>query len=514
MPLFLLAFLGFNGCTATNQTLKQKKNTFHEICFYPAALPKTATIHNLHEAANIFTEQNRENGAKIIDSFVINNNICFFMSRAKVLLPTHYHKKIAPETSYILSSTFSNSTRSRYTIRLGKKSIVKDTYSLDEKLPLLSPLSHGIRIIAPAKKILRFFRKLQTLSFVVQIGILPTGEVALQSNRSDTARSLLLLWKSNLFDLDTPVPGEYAIMASASKPAKESIRIFNPEWNLEVVPTGFRAEGAKLLFSTGTLNSAWDGEHTLRFLYALAYSHLQSPADALLFAPQVLGATPRVQVTLLSSEIFFPNISMLSSAETFYWMEGVKKEIEKYPPAFYANLLSLKMAKKIFTGNSQFLGGKGLQGPADSIDFTEMSRYFFRKDGLYGELFGTMKLYQYQGDILFESTMISEDVMKPFKAYFGKKERETKNVIVSLLVTGTESNTTIDAIEKMISTQPDIHIIQRLHEELSESVGWASISLSISPQKETEIVALYKKISEKEGKNRVYLGVYRVKKER
>ena len=519
MKVFILLFLllgifTMNGCKTTSSTAKQKKATFHEICFYPAALPSTATAQDIESAANIFAQNAMEKGVRVIDSFIINNNACFFLSRSKLSFPINYQEKISREASYIISSTFSPSTISRYTIRLGRTAVARDSYSLDAKLPLLSTPEKGIRIIASPRKLLRFFRKMKKLSYDVQIGILPNGEVALQSKTASVAPSLLMLWKSPEISLEKAVPGEYAIAAVATPIEQESITIFEPEWSLQKLPTAFNETEAKFIFSTGTLNSPWNGELVLRFLYSLAYSHLQAHSEDILFSPQLLGETPRVSATLLSSEILFPLISNMSPEKTFCWLKNITQEPTHLPSAFYANLLSLKMARKIFTGSDLFLGGKTLLGPATTLDFTKMKQYFFRQDGIYGEISGEMKLYMYDGDLLFESTMISDEQPKPFKAYFGKKSSDTHQLIISFVAVGTESPLTINAIEKKIETSNKIEIIQQLHEELSESRGWASLSLLIHPSQEKKIVALYEEVAKKLQKNSIYLGVYRVNKEK
>jgi hypothetical protein len=234
-----------------------------------------------------------------------------------------------------------------------------------------------------------------------------------------------------------------------------------------------------------------------------------------LFSPQISGATPLVSATLLSSEILFPHISTIAPNRTLCWLKNIKKEPSQLPPVFYANLLSLKMARKIFTGDDRFLGGKTLAGPASTLDFTKMKQYFFRQDGIYGEIAGAMELYMYDGELLFESTLISDEQVKPFKAYFGKKSFETHRVIISFVAAGKESSLTIDAIEKEIETSDNnIHIIQRLHEELSEDIGWASLSLSMHPSQEKKILSLYQKITKENHKNSIYIGAYRVNKEK
>lgn len=514
LPFFLLLLFAVSGCKTTSHTSQLKKKTFHEICFYPAALPSTATTQDIESAARIFAENAEEKGVHVIDSFIINNNACFFLSRSKLSFPINYQEKTSRETRYIISSTFSPSTLSRYTIRLGRIAFSHDSYSLDAKLPLLSTPSEGIRIVAPSHTLLRFFRKMKKLSYDIHIGILPNGEVAIQSESASSAPALLLLWKSQKISLEKAVPGEYAVTAVAVPVDHESITVFEPEWSRHKLPTAFNETDAKFIFSTGTLNSPWNGELVLRFLYSLAYSHLQAYSEDVLFSPQLLGETPRVSATLLSSEILFPLISDMSSEKTFCWLKNIKQEPTHFPPVFYANLLSLKMARKIFTGSDHFLGGKTLRGPATALDFRKMKQYFFRQDGIYGEISGEMELYMYDGELLFESTMISDEEPKPFKAYFGKKTRDTHQLIISFVAAGKESSLTIDAIEKKIETSNKIEIIQRLHEELTENRGWASLSLLVDPTQEKKILSLYNETVKDFHKNSIYLGVYRVDKEK
>ncbi len=509
IPLFLLLFIVFGGCGRVHSAFSHKK-VVHEVCFYPSALPTSATTDDVKRAANLFAKNARKAGISVYDSFVLNNNACFFLSTGRPFsVPFSQPKTISPQVRYILSSTFSNSTFSRYSVRGNTLLTIKDTYSLDAKLSPLPAIIDGIRIVDKPSKIIRFFRLTRRLHIPVNIGITASGAVALQTKGFQQGSTTVLLWEKLTPKLSRPVPGEYAVTGSAPSVRKETVIPFKPDWNMRSVSSG-TTENVKeinILFSTGTANIPWSEEFLLRFLYTLAQSQQSSEPLEVLFAPQLSGGTPTVKATLLSSELRFPDIQTVIPWKVQLWLQSLHQETHNYPLAFYANLLALKMAKKVFTGNPAFLGGKNLIGPATTLPINEMKKYLFRKDGVLVEAAHPASLYLYDGDVLFESTLLNEKPASPFKTYFGSRDGAI-SVIITFLAAGKASDQLIDTIAQQLPYS----VILRLQEAISDGLNWSSLSISVPLNQEKKVVSLYSSFASPTAATKLYLGVYRVKK--
>ena len=185
--------------------------------------------------------------------------------------------------------------------------------------------------------------------------------------------------------------------------------------------------------------------------------------------------------------------------------------MKNYPDKFYANLLSLKIAKKRYTNTPSFLGGAELLNMTTEVPFERIRQYLF--SGGTATVFGSLDshLYLYSGDLLSEySSYIDISKTKPIKAFYGLP-KSSDRIIVSFVLRSANSEGIVEKISEILKDN-NFEVIQILLESVSKNDAWGSVSVATNLKNEKKLVEIYEK-NLKLLTETLSIGVYRVSKE-
>jgi hypothetical protein len=255
----------------------------------------------------------------------------------------------------------------------------------------------------------------------------------------------------------------------------------------------------------------FDEEILLKYFYSISKSYILPPSSGLYYSPNFKGSNVRPTVLLFSSELAISGEYIISPEMIYMWISSVKMQLEEFPDAFYANLLSLKIAKKLYTGNPSFLGGAELVNKTTAVPFENIAKMLFHKGNV--TVFGSISssLYLYDGDIISEFANLLEIDRSPgVKAVFGSPENIDRSII-SFVVRSANAEVLTEKVSNGLKEEGFIPF-QVLFEQVSLNDAWGAVSISVDRNSEKKILDLYEK-KFKLLNNTMSIGVYRVAKE-
>ena len=197
-----------------------------------------------------------------------------------------------------------------------------------------------------------------------------------------------------------------------------------------------------------------------------------------------------------------------SCADTIEVVSGYVDIIAMSPDTMYANLLSLKIAKKLVFADKTFLGGKDLENKKQFVDFEAVRDSFFSSGNV--SISGEMpeNLYLFSGGTIKESTSVADiSEVSGLKALFGDPEINDTSIVTFVLRSENAAGI-LEKIEKSLAGK-GFEPIHRMLEKIGEGDSWGSVSIKTAISNESRLMSIYDKEYKTLDKT-LSIGVYRV----
>lgn len=514
--LILLLIFAVSGCSEAVVKKDQISVSFYELCFNFPKMPENSTLEDVTEASEIYTGHLNKKGITVLKKRSSKESVCYFIdSITDFSTPqTQTSNNIA---DYLLKAYFKKKNSSLFGIKQQGRSFFKvhDFVPMNRKLPLHVEKNEGMVFTGLDRKILFLARYLEALEIPNIFGLNEVGRMIVEigADRSDRWKMLPFLFEAlDLESLISPVPGDYAIINNCNI-SKIDMKLNVQGWELSPIPVaagmGVGSEDA-FVFSVSLMSLPFNEETLLKFFYSMANSYLLPPSSGLYYSPNFKGSTVRPVVHLFSSELAVTGEHYFTPEMIYMWVSSVNRQLEEYPDAFYANLLSLKIAKKMFTGTPSFLGGSELVNMTTVVPFEKIREMLFHKGNV--TVFGAISssLYLYNEDIVSEFSTVKDIAgTKRVKAVYGSADNSDRSVI-SIITRSSNAEILIGDITEILKTEGHNSILT-LFEQVSINDAWGAVSIVVRADDEKKILELYEKRF-KLLNNNVSIGVYRVEK--
>lgn len=512
----LIFLLVFTGCSDVALKKEPQKFSFYELCFNFPKVPENTTEKDVKTAGSAYEDHLALAGITVLKRRNTNFSVCYFLDSFPDLA-TPLKEVDNNISQYLLSAYFKADFSSLYGIFAnGKKSVmIHDFIPFLRKLPLHVEKNEGIIITGLNSKILFIARYLEILQIDHDIGFNGDGKmmVNIKPDLSERWKMIPFLFDAlELEDFVSPIPGDFAILDSCLK-ERISLKLIVPSWELSSVPVardvGLGNEDA-LVFSVGAMSLPFDEETLLKFFYTISNSYLLPPSSGLYYSPNFKGSGVTPTVLLYSSELAISGEYSLSPEMIYMWMSSVNTQLESYSDHFYANLLSLKIAGKLYSGTPSFLGGSDLVNTTAAVPFEKIREMLFHKGNI--SVFGSVNssLYLFSEDIISEfSTVTDISKTERIKALYGSPDNSDRSII-SFVVRSANAEVIANRIGSTLKESGFVPL-QNLFEQISINDSWGSVSVSVEKEQEGKILDLYEK-NFKLLNNTVSVGVYRVEK--
>lgn len=516
--IFILILVpAFSGCAS--KSVKKEvlpEYSYYELCFYFLRTPEGTTEEDVAEAAFLYAEHLENSNVTVFKRRNCERSACFFIDTVP-----DFSKPVRMSgnniSQYLLNAGFEKESASLFGIDNvnNKFDLIFAEFSQRSVLPIYLPVEEGLILSGNNRKLLLLSRYLQVLHIEHQFGINDRGELILNLIPDVSKRWMMVPFLFRSLDLEnfiSPKPGDYSILSECDN-SQVSIEILVPWWKKTDVPVVSDQSIGKedsLFFSTGLLSMPFNDDVVLRYLYSLALSHLLPPSPGLFYSPGFIGGTVGPKLLLLSSEFSVEGEIDLTAEKILLWILSVDSQSKYYPDTFYANILSLRLAKKLYTDSSGFLGGSELFVSTSSVPFEAIRKYFFNKGNV--SVFGSIEnaLYLNFEEIILEyPSFRSIEKTEGMKAFYGSPEMSEESIVS--IVFRAKNSFEIKSKVKKLTKSHGFNIIQTLYEQISENDSWASVSFRISKDSEKDFLDIYRKKIKKMDKS-MSLGVYRVPK--
>ena len=304
-----------------------------------------------------------------------------------------------------------------------------------------------------------------------------------------------------------PLPGDFALLTLCSN-EKAEISVKKSGWNkTEAGKTDIENGRNAIIFKSGASNLAVSEEVALKYLYSLASSHKLPFESGSFYSPNFAASSVIPQLYLFSGELAF-SAPALDSESLFLWVISSERQLETYPDTMYANLLSLKIAKKLIFADKTFLGGKDLENKKQFVDFEAVRDSFFSSGNV--SISGEMpeNIYLFSGGTIKESTSVADiSEVSGFKALFGDPEINDTSIVTFVLRCSNAAGI-LEKIEKSLA-EKGFEPIHRMLEKIGEGDSWGSLSVKTAISNESRLMSLYDKEYKTLDKT-LSIGVYRV----
>jgi len=515
--LFFFILAVISGCSDTVIKKDLLKPGFYELCYSFPKLPENTTENDIRTASEAYEEHLTGNGITVLKRRHTADSVCYFTDSIKDLsLP-----RIELENNisqYLLTAYFNSEHSSLYGVFPGKRRSEKITDNIPflRKLPIYIEKQEGLVISGTNRKMLFVARYLDVLEIENEFGFNDKGRMVISVRSDESERWKMIPFLFDLLNLDEFVsllPGDYAVL-NECREEKVSLKLSIPAWAVYSVPVakdkGVVNEDA-LVFSVSSMSLPFDEETLLKYFYSLSKSYLLPPSSGLYYSPNFKGSNVSPTVLLFSSELAISGEYIISPEMIYMWVSSVKTQLEQFPDSFYANLLALKIARKLYTGTPSFLGGSELVNKTTAVPFENIAKMLFHTGNV--TVFGSISssLYLYNGDIISEfSNLIEMQKVARVKALFGSPENSDRSII-SFVVRSANAEVLTGRIGDDLKKEgfDPIHL---LFEQVSLNDAWGSVSVSVDNKSEKKILDLYEK-KFKLLNNTMSIGVYRVAKE-
>ncbi len=371
---------------------------------------------------------------------------------------------------------------------------VADEPAVIAAMPALSAAAEtaeGIILRGSDPRMLSFRAFLTRSGIPASFGIDRMGNLVLSIARDATDRYLIVpyAWEHIDYAERAALTPEDAALAKATAgvPAELELRI--PGWEKAYARTVVGTE-PRILFKSSTLNLPFGEETLVAFFYSLRDSTLRPGSLAALYHPAFSGIPVTVRVDLFSAEIVFSESAALSPEEFFLWMYTLRAPSEQYDDAFYANLLALKIAKKLYTGIPSFLGGATLFTRSDEIPYDDIRRHLLIAGGVEFSGLAVPYCYVWRGDRFSETTvLLPREQSQPVKALYGASDGAIRSLF-SIVLRAADAEAKRQMIEQKLATR-NIAPISRFYERTGDQDGWAAVNFTVDPTREAEMMKFF-----------------------
>ncbi len=512
--LFFLfcATLFFVCCNKSEKVEKEDQPDFYELCFYFSKLPSNAAGSDVEAAAKIYSAFLREHGINILSAKPSLLKSCFFTDK-EPLISGDYSKTSENKTAeYILKAFFNKEHSSLYAMRNAGKTIKKidDEIPPERKIPAAETLDEGLEITGSNAKIIYLSRYLENLEIKNHFGISGKNQLSLSVPADFQGRWRIVLHLYDSLDFGNIVklePGDFALFALSGEEILET-NIRKNGWRKEIPETTAAENGRNVIkFKTGAINLPFSEEIALKYLYSLAFAHRLSFENGFAYSPNFNYSSVDPQLYLFSGKLGFSG-AIPDAEHLMMWILSSERQLETYPDALYANLLALKMAKKLVFADNTFLGGKDLENKNQFINFEKVRNSVFSSGNILISGEGPENIYLFSGSTTKESAEpadISE--ISGFKALFGNPETND-STIATFVVRSHKTLEIINEIEKSL-LENGFSPMQRIYEDLHGGDAWGAVSVKTEISNENKLLQLYEKNYKLMDKT-LSFGVYRV----
>jgi len=490
---------------------------FYELCFHFSKLPENTGDKDVLEAAQIYGGIIEKSGHSVLKKNVSQKSVCYFIDSIP-RLDTFRAEAKSNIAQYLLNAFFNKDNASLYAVSVNRKYVYRkfDNIKKSQKLPIYMKVENGLVLTGTDRKMLYAARYLEMLKIEHQFGYNEKGEMIINVSSDSSKRWMMVPFLYSSLDLDDFVsllPGDYAILSYCRK-KETDVEFRVPSWEHSKVPfiakEGFASDDA-LVFSAGTMSLPFSDDVLLKYFYTLAQSYRLPMSSSFMYSPNFNGVNVTPSVMLFSSEFLINGDSVLTPEKILLWVTSVDRQLKEYPDSFYANLLSLKIARKLYTEKPSFLGGAELLNITKEVPFDEIGRHLFN-DGTVA-VFGALEsnLYLYSEDVLSEySSYVDIKRSKAVKAFYGSPKNAT-DIVVSFVLRAHNSEVIIEKIQEILA-QNGFDPVHSVVEHIAKNDSWGSISVATGIKKESQLVDIYNKLLKKLN-NTLSIGVYRVSKE-
>ena len=504
-------FLFLSGCSTEN-VKKDDSLDFYELCFYFSKTPSSTSLKDIESAAKIYREYLAEKGITVLNSKHTPAKSCIFTDKMPTFTDFQGKNEENKVVEYLTKAFFNEQNSSLYSIkqqgRIVKK--INDTISVSQKLSEVETISDGIEIIGFLSRTLYLANYLDNLKIENSLGINSNKEMQINIPRDFQEKWKIALFLYNTLNLDEKtdlLPGDFAISVLCEE--KNGRQIVKKEgWKLEKAEKYESQNGKNILkFKSGAANLPFSEESVLKYLYSLAFSHELPFDSAFAYMPNFDNSSVFPTLYLFSTELVFSK-PFLNNTSLFLWILSSERQLETYPDTLYANLLSLKIAKKLVFADKTFLGGKDLENKKSFIASEKIAETLFTAKNI--SVSGKLPdfIYSFDGETVFESQNTADiSEISGFKALFGDPEINDHSII-SFVVRNRNAGKTAENIENILKKE-GFEPFQTIFEKLPDGSSWSSVSIKTEIQNEKKLSAIYEKTLKKTDKT-ISMGVYRV----
>ena len=511
LVLFCTA-LFFVCCNKSEKVEKEDSPDFYELCFYFSKLPAKADLSDVEAAAETYSESLSKSGINVLSKKPTPLKSCYFLDKEPDFSADSAGNTQNEVANYLLKAFFKKESASLYGVKNSKKIIKKiyDETSFTGKLPAAGTIEEGLSFKGWNAKMLYLSHYLDNIGVKNSFGINQGNGLILNIPADNQGRWKISLFLYSLIDFENtikPVPGDFAIFALCGN-EKAEVSVKKRGWNkTSVTKNGSENSRNAILFNLGAANLPVSEEIALKYLYSLAFNHKLSFESGSFYSPNFTSSSVIPQLYLFSGELSF-SAPAKDPESLFLWVFSSERQLETYPDELYANLLALKIAKKLVFADKTFLGGKDLENKNQYIDFEAVRNFFFSNGNV--SVSGEMpeNLYIFSGETIRESATVADiSEVSGFKALFGDPEINDISIVTFVLRSGNAAET-LEKIEKSLLAK-GFEPILKMSEKIGDNDSWGAVSVKTSLSNENRLMSLYEKNYKTLDKT-LSIGVYRV----
>lgn len=515
-PIYIIIsiyFIILCACSPAQTPIAEKfEASIVETCYYFTYKPKGTKEEHIQKAYNIFKNVADQEGITILDSMINNKRACF-LSTEEIDIDTQKFVSSDRIVYYLLTAFFNEKNRSVYELHEDNISREQDKYSLLQKLDVLNYIDEGVVIEGDSALIVLFKNYLDKLGIPYNFGNSLSGQLILTiSGMNERISTIPFLWEQiDFIRFVTARAGDMSLIhGRPHNSVNDSLTLYINGWTKQKVPYTYSSENT-ITFKKSVLSLPFNEDQIMSYFYTLKRSSYWSDNKEIFYAPQYVGAQVDVSVGLNKAMVTIDSDAILTPERIFMWMAAAVTIPPTFSYQFLANLLSLKMAKRLYTGLPTFLGGEDLFKRTQEIPFESIRSHTMLKGNVAVTGNITKKMYLKDSEFFGETTVFrSIEETEPFKAYFASWAKE-KDVLISFVARS--GNYTLEKQQVIdILTQNNLPVIFQFSEQISAKDGWYAVSIVVPADKEKQVVAMYEQRI-KQLNPTISLGVYRVSKE-
>ena len=510
--ILFCAALFFVCCNKNEKVEKEDSPDFYELCFHFSKLPSNAALSDVEKAAENYSGSLSKSGINVLSKKSTLLKSCWFLDKEPDFSTESAENTQNEVANYLLKAFFKKESASLYGMKNSGKIIKKihDETRFTDKLPAAETIEEGLSFKGWNTKMLYLSHYLDNIGVRHSFGTDRGNGIILNVPADTPGRWKIALFLYSSIDFENtikPVPGDFAILALC-KDEKAEVSMKKRGWNKTSVTKNSSENGRNtIIFKSGAANIPVSEKVALKYLYSLAFSHQLPFESGSFYSPNFAASSVIPELYLFSGELSF-SAPVTDPESLLLWVLSSEKQLETYPDTLYANLLSLKIAKKLVFADKTFLGGKNLENKKQFVDFEAVRNSFFSLGNVSVSGETTENLYLFSGGTIKESTPVADiSEVSGFKALFGDPEINDTSIVTFVIRSGNALET-LEKIAKSLAEKgfEPIHLI---FEKIGNGDSWGSVSVKTSLSNEKQLMSLYDKEYKTLDKT-LSIGVYRV----